>query len=167
MFKFTKKTLVSLCMALALMVTAAVPAFAAEATPDVATEPAVSTAKLTVSHEDMVLEDVAEKDAQTRGTLSGYGSTTAPKSGSGSFTVNVNGSWSAWAGCTLKTSGFSSNATIKITVKYGDSEKCSKILGPENEVTNIPIWGVTAGGYTIEYEVQNSTTNGTIQVWIY
>lgn len=167
MLKFTKKGLIGLCMALVLTITAAVPAFAAEVTPGVATETAAVSSDIQILSGDMQIVDVTEQGPQVRGSLSGYKSMNVSGSGTGSFVVDVSGSWSPWAGCTLKTSGFSSNATIEISVKYGNDVKFTKILGPNTEAKNIAMLNVSPGGYTVEVKIQNNSNTGNIQVWIY
>lgn len=90
-------------------------------------------------------------------------------SGIASFIVDVNGSWSPWAGCTLKASGFSSNTTIDVQVCYVNDVKCSKRLGPNSEVKNIAMLNVSPGGYTIKFTVNSNASNNTenLTVWIY
>lgn len=157
--KFTKKGFVGMCLALAMAFTSAMPAFAAEASE-------VPTSAVMTSGDSEVM-DAAGNEAVPYGSLSGYRSVNVSGTTSGYFVVDVSGSWSPWAGCTLKTSGFSPNATIEISVCYGDDVKCTKILGPNSEVKNIAMLNVSPGGYTIKVNVKNNTNTGNIQVWIY
>ena len=165
MFKFAKKGFVGMCMAMILAVTAVVPAFAAEASE--APKASIASDTIEVTSGDLQMVDVTDDGPQARGSLSGYRSINVSGSGTGSFVVDVSGSWSPWAGCTLKTSGFSSNATIEISVCYGDDVKCTKILGPNSEVKNIAMLNVDAGGYTVKVNIKNKSNTGNIQVWIY
>lgn len=165
MLKFAKRGLIGMCMAAVLAITAVVPAFAAEV-PEAPVAPATSNS-IEVTSGDLQIVDVTDDGPQTKGSLSGYRSINVSGSGTGSFVVDVNGSYSPWAGCTLKTSGFSSNATIDISVCYGDDVKCTKTLGPNSEVKNIAMWNISAGGYTIKINVHNNSNTGNIQVWIY
>lgn len=109
------------------------------------------------------IESNSEKSVN--GSLSGYGykyDTT-----DGSFTISVEGSWSPFAGCTIKTEGFSSSS--QITVGVYDSEgscKTTKTLGANDEKANIAIFNVPVGTYTIRYSILNPS-GGSIQVWIY
>lgn len=170
MLKFNAKGLIGLCMALVLTITAAVPAFAAEVTPSgtpATTEPASISEEIHVDYGEMWFADETEGSKQTRGSLSGYKSVNVSGNASGYFIVDVSGSWSPWAGCTLKTSGFSSNATIEITVKLDGDEKFTKVLGPNTEIKNIAMLNVSPGGYRIEVKVQNNSNTGNIQVWFY
>lgn len=74
--------------------------------------------------------DVTDNNAKAKGSLSGYRSMNIQGSGSASFIVDVNGSWSPWAGCTLKTSGFGSNTTIDVQVCYGNAVKRDSQMNP-------------------------------------
>lgn len=107
-----------------------------------------------------------EKVIQPRGVLSGYNNTYTSKS-SGSFTFNVTGSWSPYAGCTIKTEGFSSSSSITVSV-YDSSGYCktTQTLGTNTAMENITIFNVPTGTYTIKYSI-SSPSAGTIHVWIY
>lgn len=169
MLKFVKKGLkglVGMCMVLALTITAVVPAFAAEI-PNTSAEVSTVTSDMQVTSGDMKLTDVTGDGVQTRGSLSGYRSINVSGSGEGSFVVDVSGSWSPWAGCTLKTSGFSDNSTIEISVCYGDDVKFTKVLGPNTEAKNIAMLNVSPGGYTIKLHVEGNSNVGNITVWFY
>ncbi len=159
MLKFAKRSIIGMCMALVLTITAVMPAFAAEnsGTPS----------DIVVTSGDMEIVDVTNNGPQTRGSLSGYRSMDVIGSGEGSFIVDVSGSWSPWAGCTLKTSGFSNNATVEVSVCYGDDVKFTKVLGPNSEVKNIAMLNVSPGGYTIKLHVENNSNTGNLTVRIY
>ena len=109
---------------------------------------------------------VVEEVVQPRGVLSGYNNTYTSKI-SGSFTVNVTGSWSAYAGCTIKTEGFSSSSSITVSV-YDSSGSCktTKTLGANEAKENIAILNVSPGTYTVIYSM-TKPSSGTIHVWIY
>lgn len=99
------------------------------------------------------------------GSLSGYGYKYDDNDGSFSFAVN--GSWSPYAGCTIKTEGFSN--TTSVTVKVYDSNgscKTTKTMGANDEKGNIAIFNVPTGTYTVRYSMTNPS-GGSIQVWIY
>lgn len=104
-------------------------------------------------------------EKSVNGSLSGYGY--KYDNTDGSFTISVDGSWSPFAGCTIKTEGFSSSS--QITVSVYDSEgscKTTKTLGANDEKANIAIFNVPVGTYTIRYSILNPS-GGSIQVWIY
>ena len=126
----------------------------------------IFTSNVTVfAAESAMTMNTALNEVQPRGSLSGYGSKYAY--GSSSFSLSVNGSWSPFAGCTIKTEGFSSNSTISVSV-YDSSGSCktTKTLGPNDEKANIAIFNVSPGTYKISYTVDNPS-NGTVSVWIY
>ena len=150
-----------MCLALVIAITAVMPAFA--------TEVSTITEDVKITSGDLQIVAVSDVDdaKETRGVLSGYRSITVSGSGTGSFMVDVNGSYSLWAGCTLKTSGFTTDAKVRITVLYDDDVKLTKILGPNTEITDIVMWNVSAGGYTVEYQIEGNSNVGQIQVWIY
>lgn len=145
--KFAKRGFIGMCMALVLTFISAVPAFAAE-----------------VSE----VPEVSKSTVVTYGSLSGYASVDAPAlSFIGHFVVDVNGTWSPIAGCTLKTEGFSPNATIEISVCYGDDVKLTKILGSNTEIKNIPMYNVSPGGYTVNCTVKDNSAAGKVTIWVY
>lgn len=164
MFKFARKCIksfVGISMVIALTITSVIPAFAAETTE--------ASSNVQILSGDLQVVDITNNNIETKGSLSGYRSMNIQGSGSASFIVDVNGSWSPWAGCTLKTSGFSSNTTIDVQVCYGNDVKCSKRLGPNSEVKNIAMLNVSPGGYTIKFTVNGNASNntGNLTVWIY
>ena len=99
------------------------------------------------------------------GSLSGYGH--KYDSNTGSFTFSVSGSWSPYAGCTIKTEGFSSSSRIVVSVyDSSGSSKTSQTLGANDAKENIAIFNVSPGTYTVKYSIANPSS-GTIHVWIY
>lgn len=110
---------------------------------------------------------------QPRGVLSGYGQGSTNHSGNyfpheGEFWFDVTGSWSVFAGCTIKTDGFSNDDIVTVTVYDQDgNEKCSKNLeGATDEKKNIPIFNVSPGRYHVTIWVLSGTP-GTVKCWIY
>lgn len=169
MLKFAKKCLkglVGMCMVFALTITAVVPAFAAEV-PNTSAKVATVASDMKVTSGNMKLTDVPDNVLRVNGSLSGYRSVDMSGSGDGFFVVDVSGKWSAWAGCTLKTSGFSDNATIEVSVYYGNDKKFTKVLGPNTEAKNIAMFNVSPGGYTVKLHVKNNSNVGNLTVWFY
>ncbi len=161
--KFAKRGFIGMCMALVLTFISAVPAFAAE----VSEVPEVSKSTV-VTFGELEGLDVTDSEPVPYGSLSGYASVDAPAlSFIGHFVVDVNGTWSPIAGCTLKTEGFSPNATIEISVCYGDDVKLTKILGPNTEIKNIPMYNVSPGGYTVNCTVKDNSAAGKVTIWVY
>ena len=99
------------------------------------------------------------------GSLSGYGQRTT--SATGSFKMQVNGSWSPWAGCTIRTEGFKS-ATVNEVHVYDESgnEKAKATLTGNMEVANLAMVNVSPGKYTVSYAM-SMPSDGTIIVQIY
>ena len=104
MFKFTKKSLVAMCMAIVLTIVSAVPTFAVE-----------------VPTDTLQIVELSDNEATPYGTLSGETTVNVSGNGSGEFYVNVNGSWSPWAHCTLITKGFSYGSKIKLRVCFTEN----------------------------------------------
>lgn len=99
------------------------------------------------------------------GSLSGYGQRTV--SATGSFTMQVNGSWSPWAGCTIRTEGFDSQTVNEVHV-YDESgnEKAKATLNGNMEIANLAMLNVSPGKYKVSYGMSMPST-GTIIVQIY
>lgn len=114
-------------------------------------------------------EPLGDSGIQPYGSLSGYAqhyhSATAPQTGS--FSITVNGSWSPYAGWTLKTD-FDSCSYFKVYLTRPDGTKIGSELYPNatDEIKNQVLLNVPTGTYIVHYQVQTSCT-GTIQVWIY
>lgn len=159
MLKFAKKSIFATCMALVLTFMTIVPAYATEAS--------VGSSDIKIISGNLQVEDVTDNIAQTRGNLSGYKCMAIKGSGSASFVMDVSGSWSPWAGCTLKSTDFSPNTTIEVTLRLGDDEKFKRTLGPNTEVRNIAMLNVDPGGYTVEITVNNNSNKGYLHIWIY
>ena len=130
----------------------------------------VMAAETTVPEEVVVVTDEAgEPEAVDEpvpyGSLSGYGQKTDYNSGS--FTFNVNGSWSPYAGVTIKTSDFSSSTSLTIGV-YDSNGACKTTQSWTGnfEKANIAIFNVPTGTYTVRYSM-GYPSSGTIQVWVY
>lgn len=157
--RFAKRGLIGMCMALALVVTSVIPAFAAEVS-----QPSTSSPQIVE-----VSAKAANEVATPRGSLSGYKSVNVSGNVDGYFVVDVSGSGSPWAGCTLKTSGFSDNATIQMRVVdgHGNEKVGWRSFGPNTEAKNIPMAFVEAGGYKVYVKVANNSNTGNITCWIY
>lgn len=99
------------------------------------------------------------------GSLSGYGQRTA--SSSGSFKVPVKGSWSPWAGCTIRSEGFDSETVIEVHVNdEAGNEKAKGTLQGNMEIANLAMVNVSPGEYEVHY-VMTSPSYGTVIVQIY
>lgn len=114
---------------------------------------------------------ILENEIQPRGVLSGYGQQYTSGRKSGSFDFNVTGSWSAFAGCTVKFDGFPSGTTIKYTLTQvsNNQQKFSRsftINSSDNEDNNIAIFNVATGTYRLTWELSNIQT-GTIHCYVY
>ncbi len=104
------------------------------------------------------------------GSLSGYAQFSFKYGTSttiGSFPIQVNGSWSPWAGWTVKTE-FSGAANITVSLTRPDGTKIGDtfILSGNQEVANKTLLNVPAGQYTVHYTI-DSASSGSITVWIY
>lgn len=100
-----------------------------------------------------------------QGVLSEYGQKYDNKNGSFEFVVD--GSWSPFAGCTIKTDSFNTVTSLTISV-YDSSGSCktSQTIASTDEKANIAIFNVSPGTYTVRYSLSNASY-GRIQVWIY
>lgn len=122
-----------------------------------------SFSSISFAAESSISNDIGS--VQPYGSLSGYGH--KYDNTNGSFTFTVSGSWSPYAGVTIKTEGFSSST--RITVKVYDSDgscKTTKTLSGNDEKANIAIINVPTGTYTVRYSMQNASS-GNIHVWVY
>lgn len=104
------------------------------------------------------------------GVLSGYAQHNHSTNSSpiGSFTINVTGSWSPYAGWTLKTD-FSSNSKFEyVYLTRPDGTQIGNTLYPNStdELSNKVLTNVPTGTYTVHYKL-SSNGSGTMQVWIY
>lgn len=117
----------------------------------------------------------SSESVQPRGVLSGYAGFNYVEGVTpyiGEFTIEVTGSWSAFAGLTVKTSGFdpalSSEETVQVILYRPDGSVIHEgvYLGANDEVKNKPLFNVPTGTYTVVYRVL-TVSNGRIDVWIY
>lgn len=157
--KILKKHLFYAFIAIVTCFAIQVTAFAAETT----------VADISVSSNDTV--DEANSEGTFYGSLSGYASHTHHASDSryGSFTIQVSGSWSPWAGLTVKTSFPDGNCTFgTLHLTRPDGTQIGDTLRPSanGEIKNVALYNVPAGTYTVHYSVE-STCDGTIEVYIY
>lgn len=114
---------------------------------------------------------VLENEVQPRGVLSGYGYQYTSGKKAGSFDFTVTGSWSAFAGCTVKFEDFPTGTTIKYTLTQvsNNQQKFSRsftINSSDNEDNNIAIFNVSTGTYRLTWELSNIQT-GTIRCYVY
>lgn len=114
---------------------------------------------------------ISESIVQPRGVLSGYGHQYTSGRKAGSFDFAVTGSWSAFAGCTVKFEGFPNGTTIKYTLTYvgNNQQKFSRsftVNSSDNEDNNIAIYNVSTGTYRLTWELSN-VQSGTIHCYIY
>ena len=130
------------------------------------------TSSLNVSAEghSAILNKTQNSGVSMYGVLSGYAQHTqySTDSTSVTFNIDVTGSWSAYAGWTVKTNF---NGDVKINRVYLTRPNGSQIgstLYPNtvDEITNKLLTNVPVGTYTVHYDLDRPTT-GTIQVWIY
>ena len=115
-----------------------------------------------------------EKDIQPRGSLSGYGSQYTNYQYGGSFTFQVNGSWSPWAGCTVRFTGFPDNTYVTYKLEDLTSGRqyfdrgftiTSSSQGDEGD-HNIAMANVSPGTYRLTWNVYSSV-NGLIHCHVY
>lgn len=158
-----------LMLALALVFSLSTSAFAAEIETDEA-----SSVNALATLENINKETSEETSTiQPRGVLSGYGNGTTPHSGDywpseGEFYFDVTGSWSPFAGCTIKTEGFATNDIITVIVYNPNGEKIvtKYLTGTNDEEKNIPIFNVSPGRYRV-YFYTTTGMPGTVHCWIY
>ncbi len=162
-------------LSMLLCVLTVIPAFANETSKTKIGISSVTIAETEVQPDVSSVVTSNEDVIQPRGSLSGYGhrwigSTTGSPNGvtDGSYTFTVNGSWSPWAGLTVKAEGFSSDAIIVVHVLKDGNFVCDGIdlYGSNQEKANIALWNVSPGEYTVNYSVKSSVA-GTIHTWIY
>lgn len=132
-----------------------------------AAEPTV--ANTSVCSNDTV--DEANSEGAFYGSLSGYASYTyiyGISKANGSFPIDVNGSWSPWAGWTLKTDLPEGSWFTYVYLTRPDGTKIGDTLYPsaKDEIKNQALFNVPPGTYTVNYGL-NCVGEGTITVWIY
>lgn len=99
------------------------------------------------------------------GSLSGYGEKAT--SSTISFKMTVNGSWSPWAGCTLRTEGFADATTNEIKVRDASGNvKAQATLKGNMEVANLAMYNVSPGEYEVT-TIMAFPSNGKIIVHVY
>lgn len=118
----------------------------------------------------------SSESVQPRGVLSGYAGFNYVEGVTpyiGEFTIEVTGSWSAFAGLTVKTSGFdpalsNGEETALVILSRPDGSVIHEgvYLGPNDEVKNKALFNVPTGTYTVTYML-STVSNGRIDVWIY
>lgn len=113
----------------------------------------------------------SEGQIQPRGSLSGYGSQYTSSKISGQFSFSVTGSWSPWAGCTVKFENFPNGTTIYYTltnVNTGTSMFSRSFTISSNDLddNNIPLANVSPGTYCLSWSLSNSNA-GTIRCYVY
>lgn len=163
------KQMLTMMLALALVFSLSIPAFAAEVRND-----EFSIANALTTEETLGAESTEESSTiQPRGVLSGYGNGTTGQSGDywpsdGEFYFDVTGSWSPFAGCTIKTEGFIENDCVLVYVYNEDGDVIveKELIGSSAEIKNIPIFNVSPGRYRVYFLVRSSIP-GTVHVWIY
>lgn len=157
--KILKKHLFSTFIAIVTCLSIQVTAFAAEPT----------VADISVCSNDTV--DETNSEGTVYGSLSGYASYTyvyGVSKTNGSFPIEVKGSWSPWAGWTLKTDVPDGSWFTYVYLTRPDGTKIGDTLYPsaKDEIKNQALVNVPPGTYTVNYGL-NCTGNGTITVWIY
>lgn len=105
---------------------------------------------------------------EPRGSLSGYGHRYVNSyENAGSFTVNVQGSGSPWAGCTFKTEGFSSSDGVTLTLLKPDGGQAHAPIPIDgNGEVQFAFLFAGTGNYTVKYGHHGGTA-GTIHCYIY
>ncbi|MBP3254949.1 MAG: hypothetical protein J6M60_00445 [Clostridia bacterium] len=164
-----KKRFLSLILSFVLCFSMSSNAFAADIDNEIINAEDDTTGSLDSVDLDL---DPEPEDPVVMGSLSGYASYNfvyGNSESNGFFNIQVNGSWSPFAGWTVKTS-FNENEAANIYVfllRPDGSQIGSTIyLDPTDEVTNQLLLNVPVGTYTVGYHV-NSIGNGTIEVWVY
>lgn len=164
--KFNKKGFVSMCLAVVMLVALAIPAFAAEIPADTKSYAVSNTIEGTSS--DLQPEYTSSFGVQPLGTLSGYACVNISGDQTGTFTVNVDGSWSPWGHARIKTNDFAEHATVSVKIISENETKITRDLGPNTDAKDIVYWNAKPGGYTVEVSVKNNNgATGFLQVWIY
>lgn len=164
------KRMFTLMLALALVLSLSTSAFAAEVDADesfYANAPATEESLSEASTED------ATSSVQPRGVLSGYGCGTTFHSGDyypheGEFWFDVTGSWSGFAGCTIKTEGFADNdwVLVKVYDEQGNEKVSKELVGASDEIKNILVLNVTPGRWHVTLWTRTGM-NGRVHCWIY
>lgn len=126
--------------------------------------------KVFAEEHSAILDKTQDSGVSVCGVLSGYAQHTqySNDSTSVSFSIDVTGSWSLYAGWTVKTN-FSGDVKInRVYLMRPDGSQIGSTLYPDSvdEITNKLLTNVPVGTYTVHYDLDRPAT-GTIQVWIY
>lgn len=114
---------------------------------------------------------ISEDQVQPRGSLSGYGSQATSGLIAGQFTFAVNGSWSPWAGCTVKFEGFPSGTGFSYVLTNVDTgttmfSRSFTTTNYDIDDNNIPMVNVAPGNYRLTWTIA-SPKSGTIHCYVY
>ena len=124
----------------------------------------------TESTNTMLSSNSEENEIRPYGSLSGYAYYYHSRNDSliGSFTIEVTGSWSPYAGWTLKTDFPSGTEFDYVYLTRPNGTQIGSTLYPSanSEISNQLLLDVPMGTYTVYYRL-SSNSSGTIQVWIY
>lgn len=117
------------------------------------------------------VDTTSESQIQPRGSLSGYGSQYTSGNVSGQFNLSVTGSWSPWAGCTVKFEGFPNGTTIYyslINVNTGSTVFSRSFTTSSSDIddNNIPMVNVSPGTYRLTWSL-STAKSGTIHCYVY
>ena len=119
-------------------------------------------------------DESTEEPVRPYGSLSGYGQQYTNGNISGSFEFNVTGSWSPWAGCTVKFDDFPAGSVINFRLvevssgrwMFGNSDRSFTVTSSDNEDNNIPLLNVSPGTYRLMWTIVG-TERGTVRCYIY
>lgn len=117
----------------------------------------------------------SEGTIQPRGSLSGYGSQYTNSNPQGSFEFEVNGSWSPWAGCTVRFTGFPVNSVLNYSLIEVDTGRVffshtftiTSDAQADKGDHNIPMLNVSPGTYRLQWTNIGVYDNGTIHCHVY
>lgn len=125
---------------------------------------AVSAAEVAPEEADVVVQQEVDVPVPY-GSLSGYGEKAT--SSTISFKMMVNGSWSPFAGCTLRTEGFADATINEIKVRDASGNiKAQGTLKGNMEIANLAMLNVSPGEYEVT-TVMAFPSNGKIIVHVY
>lgn len=130
-----------------------------------ATEDTTATTKTSTTSDSTI---------QPRGSLSGYGHQYTNGNVSGQFDFTVEGSWSPWAGCTVKFEGFPDGTVVTYRLvevssgrwMFGNSDRAFTVKSSDNDDNNIALVNVSPGTYRLVWTIVGTET-GTIRCYIY
>ena len=117
------------------------------------------------------VNSTSENQIQPRGSLSGYGSQNTSGRASGQFSFSVTGSWSPWAGCTVKFDGFPNGTTFYYTLTNVDTgatifSRTFTTTSNDIDDNNIPMVNVSPGTYRLSWSL-STAKSGTIHCYVY